>query len=123
MIPSRLARSAAMTLAPIRRNILELPASRIREVTMAARGIDDLIPLWFGEGDDVTPAFIRDAAAEALHRGETFYTSNYGIAELRDAIQRYLRRIYRAEVERDRIIVTTSGMQALMLAVQCLVGH
>jgi aspartate aminotransferase len=113
----------APQMLPIRRNILELPASRIREVTQAASGIEDLIPLWFGEGDDVTPAFIRDAAAEALHRGETFYTSNYGIVELRDAIQRYVRRIYRAEVGRDRILVTTSGMQALMLAVQCLVGH
>src|SRR4051812_26870418 len=68
-------------MLPIRRNILELPASRIRQVTLAGAGIEDLIPLWFGEGDDVTPAFIRDAAAEALHRGETFYTSNYGIAE------------------------------------------
>ena len=48
---------------PIRRHILDLPASRIRQVTQAARGIDDLIPLWFGEGDEVTPAFIRDAAA------------------------------------------------------------
>jgi aspartate/methionine/tyrosine aminotransferase len=110
-------------MAPIRRSIQELPASRIRQVTLAGRGIDDLIPLWFGEGDDITPAFIRDAAAEALHRGETFYSPNRGIPELRDAIQRYMRRIYRAEVGLDRIVVTTSGMQALMLAVQCLVGH
>lgn len=112
-----------MTLAPIRRNIQELPASRIRQVTMAARGIDDVIPLWFGEGDDVTPAFIRDAAAEALHRGETFYGPNRGIPELRDAIQRYLRRIYGSEIDLDRIIVSASAMNALMIAIQCLVGH
>ncbi|HEY0990554.1 MAG TPA: aminotransferase class I/II-fold pyridoxal phosphate-dependent enzyme, partial [Kofleriaceae bacterium] len=111
-----------MTLAPIRRNILELPASRIRQVTHAARGIDDLIPLWFGEGDEVTPAFVRDAAAAALQRGETFYGPNRGLPELRDAIQRYLRRIYRAEVGLDRIIVSASGMNALMISIQCLVG-
>jgi aspartate/methionine/tyrosine aminotransferase len=92
-------------------------------VTLKARGIDDLIPLWFGEGDDVTPAFIRDAAAEALHRGETFYGSNRGIPELRDAIQRYSRRIYRTEVDLDRIVVSASGMNALMITIQCLVGH
>jgi aspartate aminotransferase len=110
-------------MAPIRRRIQELPTSRIRQATLAGQGIDDLIALWFGEGDEVTPAFIRDAAADALHRGETFYVSNRGIPELREAIQRYLRRIYRAEVDLDRIVVSASGMNALMIAVQCLVGH
>ncbi|HEX2691634.1 MAG TPA: pyridoxal phosphate-dependent aminotransferase [Kofleriaceae bacterium] len=109
--------------APIRRRIQELPTSRIRQATLAGQGIEDLIALWFGEGDEVTPAFIRDAAAGALHRGETFYVANRGIPELRDAIQRYLRRIYRTEVDLDRIIVSTSGVNAIMIAVQCLVGH
>ncbi|HET9621171.1 MAG TPA: pyridoxal phosphate-dependent aminotransferase [Kofleriaceae bacterium] len=111
-----------MALAPIRQHILDLPASRIREVTLAARDIPDLIPLWFGEGDDVTPAFIRDAAAAALQRGETFYGPNRGVPELRAAIQRYLARIYQAEVDLDRIVVSASGMNALMIAIQCLVG-
>jgi aspartate/methionine/tyrosine aminotransferase len=109
-------------MVPIRRNIQELPASRIRQVTQTAKGIDDLIPLWFGEGDDVTPAFIRDAAADALHRGETFYGPNRGIPELREAIQRYMRRIYGTEIAMDRIVVSASAMNALMIAVQCLVG-
>lgn len=109
-------------MVPIRRNIQELPASRIRQVTLAGQGVEDLIALWFGEGDDVTPAFIRDAAAEAMHRGETFYGPNDGIPELRAAIRRYLARVYAAEVGIDRILVTTSGMNALMIAVQCLVG-
>src|SRR5215208_1999675 len=118
--PTPSARSMAMTLAPIRRNIQDLPASRIRQVTLAARGIDDLIPLWFGEGDDVTPGFIRDAASEALQRGETFYGPNRGIPELRDAIQRYLQRVYQTEIALDRIVVSASGMNALMIAIQCL---
>jgi len=109
-------------MAPIRKNIQALPASRIRQVTVIGRDIEGLIPLWFGEGDDVTPAFIRDAAAEALHRGETFYGPNRGIPELRAAVQRYVRRIYGTEVELDRIAGSASGMNALMIAVQCLVG-
>ncbi|HEY0477914.1 MAG TPA: pyridoxal phosphate-dependent aminotransferase [Kofleriaceae bacterium] len=110
-------------MAPIRRNILELPASRIRQVTLAGKGIADLIPLWFGEGDEVTPEFIREAAAEALRRGETFYGPNRGLPELREAIRRYLHRLYGTEVDLDRIVVSASGMNALMIAVQCLVGH
>lgn len=109
-------------MLPIRRTIQELPASRIRQVTLAGRGIDDLIPLWFGEGDEITPAFIREAAAAALQRGETFYGPNRGIPELRDALQRYMRRIYRTEVALDRIVVSASAMNALMIAIQCLVG-
>jgi aspartate/methionine/tyrosine aminotransferase len=110
-------------MAPIRNTVLELPTSRIRQATLAGRGIDDLIPLWFGEGDEVTPAFIRDAAAAALHRGETFYGPNRGVPELRDALQRYLRRTYQREVDLERIVVSASGMNALMIAVQCLVGQ
>lgn len=110
-------------MAAIRRSIQDLPASRIRQVTLAGRGIDDLIPLWFGEGDEVTPAFIREAAAEALRRGETFYGPNRGIPELREAIRRYLHRTYGADIDLDRIVVSASGMSALMIAVQCLVGH
>lgn len=110
-------------MAPIRKIVRELPASRIRQATLQGLHIEGLIPLWFGEGDDVTPAFIREAAAAALDRGETFYTSNRGIPELRAALQRYLHRLYDRDVALDRLLVTASGMNALMLAVQCLVGH
>lgn len=109
-------------IPPIRRNVLDLPASRIRQATLQGRGIDGLIPLWFGEGDDVTPAFIRDAASAALHRGETFYSPNRGIPELRAALQRYHRRVYHTDIELDRLVVSASGMNALMIIAQCLVG-
>lgn len=113
---------SASAMAPIRKIVRELPASRIRQATLHGLDIEDLIPLWFGEGDDVTPAFIREAAAEALHRGATFYTSNRGIPELRAALQRYVHRIYQRDLALDQLLVTASGMNALMLAVQCLVG-
>lgn len=107
--------------ASIRQTILDLPASRIRAVTNAGQGIKDLIGLWVGEGDEPTPQFIRAAAAEALARGETFYVANRGIWELRRAIQAYLARIYGATVDPDRIVVSASGMNALMIVVQCLI--
>jgi aspartate/methionine/tyrosine aminotransferase len=57
----------------LRPRISELPASKIREVADAGIGRADLIPLWFGEPDLPTPAFICEAASRALRAGDTFY--------------------------------------------------
>ena len=67
-----------------------LVASQIREVANEGMGDPDVLPFWFGEPDEVTPAFIRDAGAASLARGETFYTQNLGIPTLRDAIAAYV---------------------------------
>ncbi len=75
----------------------------------------DVLPFWFGEPDEVTPAFIRDAAAASLARGETFYTQNFGIPELREAIARLCRPAAPARPAPSSIAVTASGMSALML--------
>jgi aspartate/methionine/tyrosine aminotransferase len=102
--------------------IRALVASEIREVANAGLGDPDVLPFWFGEPDEVTPAYIREAAIASLDAGETFYTLNFGIPELRDAIARYLSRLHQP-VATGNIAVTASGMSALMLTVQALVGH
>jgi len=99
----------------------QLPASKIREVANAAMGRDDVLAFWFGESDEPTPQFIRDAAAKSIADGETFYSHNLGLAELRDAIAGYVGSLHPA-VGSDRIAVTSSGVSALMLAMQSLVG-
>ncbi|MEO3472025.1 pyridoxal phosphate-dependent aminotransferase [Roseomonas sp. CAU 1739] len=96
-----------------------IPGSLIREVSEAGRGVPGLIRLFFGEPDTVTPAFIRDAAKAALDAGETFYAPNPGIAPLREAIARYLTRNGRP-VAAERVAVTASGVNALMLVAQAL---
>jgi aspartate/methionine/tyrosine aminotransferase len=78
------------------------------------------VPLWFGEGDLVTPAFVRNAAAKALQAGETFYTWQRGIPELRAALSAYTERLYGIKCPVDRISVTTGGMQAILLSCQLL---
>ena len=108
--------------APIRAHIQAINGSRIRIVNRAASGMSDILPLWFGEGDDPTPSFITDATAAAMKSGQTFYTPNRGIPELRAAIQRYLKRTYDQDVAIERITVTASGMNALMLITQCILG-
>ncbi|MFN4275668.1 MAG: pyridoxal phosphate-dependent aminotransferase [Ferrovibrio sp.] len=107
--------------ARICESILDLPGSRIRVVTRASADIPDMIKLWFGEGDEATPAFVRKAAAAALEKGETFYAPNRGIAPLLQAISDYLKRAYGAEIGSDRIVVTASGMNAIMITIQCLI--
>jgi hypothetical protein len=66
----------------------------ITEVAMTVFGDPDVVPLWFGEGDLVTPDFVRDAAAKGLQAGETFYTWQRGIPELRAALSAYTERLY-----------------------------
>ena len=56
----------------MRQAVLNLEESRIREVANAGMGRDDVLAFWFGESDEVTPDFIRQAAIESLQRGETF---------------------------------------------------
>jgi aspartate/methionine/tyrosine aminotransferase len=105
----------------LRHVIRDLPASKIREVANAGIGREDVLAFWFGESDEVTPQPIRDAAAESLARGETFYAHNLGIAELRAAIAAYGSTLHPA-LGADRVAVTSSGVTALMIATQALVG-
>ena len=120
--PESLLIDPALPIAPIRPAIEALEDSRIVEVWKLGFQIPDVIGLWVGEGDLPTPAFICDAAAEALKRGDTFYTHKRGIPELRQALIDYHQRIYRIRLADDRIAVTSAGMNAMMLAMECLVG-
>lgn len=98
------------------------PESGIISAVNHGRQIEGLIPLWAGEGDLPTPAFICEPAIAALRAGETFYTWNRGIPELRAALGRYHRRHFDAAGEPDRHIVTGSGMQSIQLAIQAVAG-
>jgi aspartate/methionine/tyrosine aminotransferase len=109
----------------MRQAVLSLQESMIRQVANAGLGRSDVLKFWFGESDEVTPTFIREAAARSLSEGETFYAHNLGLAELREAIAAYcsnLRCAGAAPVGADRIAVTSGGVNALMLAVQAVVN-
>jgi aspartate/methionine/tyrosine aminotransferase len=100
--------------------IHNLQESKIREVANAGLGRDDVLAFWFGESDEVTPDFIRQAAIESLQRGETFYAHNLGLPELREAIAAYMSANH-GPIGMERIAVTAGGVNALMLAMQALV--
>src|SRR5262245_58222888 len=87
------------------------PESGIVEVMNYGRGRREIVPLWAGEGDLPTPAFIAEAATRSLAAGETFYTWQRGIPKLRDALARYHGRFYGREFSPESFFVTGSGMQ------------
>ena len=104
----------------MRQAILDLAQSRIREVANAGLGRTDLLAFWFGESDEVTPEPIRQAAIASLQMGETFYSHNLGLPELRQAVAHYMSQRH-GPVELDRLAITSGGVNALMLATQSLV--
>ncbi len=100
----------------LRHTLAELPEQSIVDIAALARGRENVIALWYGEGDLPTPGFVKDAATRALDDGKTFYTPMNGTSELRQAIADYIDRIYGVELPLARITVTPSGMQAIFLA-------
>jgi aspartate/methionine/tyrosine aminotransferase len=100
--------------------IQNLGESRIREVANAGLGRPDVLAFWFGESDEVTPDFIRQAAIDSIERGETFYSHNLGLPELREEISRYMSARH-GDIAVDRLAVTSGGVNALMLAMQQLI--
>ncbi len=110
-------------VAELRPEARNAPESGIVEVMNYGRLRPGLIPLWVGEGDLPTPAFIAGAAARSLAAGETFYTWQRGIPELREALARYHERLYGQSFSPERFFVTGSGMQSVQIAVRMIAGQ
>ncbi len=104
----------------MRQAIRRFEESKIREVANAGMGRDDVLACWFGESDEVTPEFVRQAAIESLRSGETFYAHNLGLPELREAVAGYAGKLH-GRTASGRIVITSGAVNALRLAVQALV--
>ena len=98
------------------------PESGIVAVVNHGRTCAGLIPLWAGESDLPTPRFIAEAVSRSLEAGETFYTWQRGIPELREALARYHVRHFARRFSPEEFIVTGGGMQAIQLALQATAG-
>ena len=108
----------------MRQAVLNLEQSKIREVANAGMGRADVLPFWFGESDEVTPEVIRQAGIAALQSGETFYSHNLGLPELREAVAAYTSALHGQHghpVGADRIAITSGGVNALIVAMQTLI--
>jgi aspartate/methionine/tyrosine aminotransferase len=109
-------------VAALRPEARDAPESGIVEVFNYGRTRPGLIPLWAGEGDLPTPSFISDAAASSLRDGETFYTYQRGLPELRAALARYHARTYGRPFAAERFLVVGSGMTAIQTAIRMASG-
>ena len=116
-------------LRGLRSEALDAPESGIVEIFNYGRNRQGLIPLWVGEGDLPTPDFIAEAAAASLKAGETFYTYQRGLPELREAISDYMTRSYGSPFadsglafSPERFFVTAGGMHALQIAFRMIAG-
>jgi aspartate/methionine/tyrosine aminotransferase len=110
----------------LRPEIEMLRQNGITKVALPYITDSNVIPLWFGEGDMVTPEFIRDAAKAALDDGKTFYCHTRGTQDLRDAIKSYLDALYHLDIDPDRISVPGSAMIGITISAHMVLttgGH
>jgi aspartate aminotransferase len=105
-----------------RRLVQDLPTENIAELAVRAQQLSGVIPLWYGEGDLVTPEFVRDAGKKALDEGMTFYIPNMrGAPALTKALSEYQSKLHGVPIAVERSTVTPGGMQALHLALSLIV--
>ncbi|MBQ2726689.1 MAG: aminotransferase class I/II-fold pyridoxal phosphate-dependent enzyme [Clostridia bacterium] len=103
--------------------VQDIKPSGIRKYFDLLEGRKDVISLTVGEPDFVTPWHIRVAAMESLERGKTYYTSNAGTMDLRNAISDYMNRRFTLTYDaKNEIIVTVGGSEAIDMTVRALVN-
>lgn len=109
-----------MERAALAASVTAVPASRIREIADIAFSMDGVLKLYFGESDQPTPDYIKEAATRALADGYTFYTENAGLPSLREALAEKYRELHRVELDPgSEIVITSSGVQALNVGIRC----
>ncbi len=101
----------------------DLKPSGIRKFFDMLSEMKDVISLTVGQPDFETPWHIREAGIESLEKGMTYYTSNSGTIELRQAISDYLDRRFSLKFDpTNEIIVTVGGSEAIDIAIRTLVA-
>ena len=103
--------------------IKAIKPSGIRKLFDIANEIPDVISLGVGEPDFDTPWHIREEGMYSLQQGKTFYTSNAGLAELREEICSYIKRKYHLTYDsKSEVIVTVGGSEAIDIALRTILN-
>ena len=91
-----------------------LPQSGIRNFFDVVSMMEDAISLGVGEPDFVTPWAIREAGIYSLESGQTYYTANSGLMELREEICHYMKRKYDVTYDaKTQVLVSVGGSEAI----------
>lgn len=108
-------------LPPLSRVVRDLPPSGIRRFFDIAARMHDVVSLGVGEPDFVTPWAFREAAIYSLEKGQTTYTSNYGLLELRQEISRHLKELYAVSYRpEDEVLITVGVSEGMDLAMRAI---
>ena len=98
-----------------------VPPSGIRKFFDLLSTIEDVISLGIGEPDYVTPEPIRRAAIHSIEIGQTHYTSNYGLLELREKLSAHIERLYGVKYDPlTEIVITSGSSEAFDIALRAL---
>jgi len=101
----------------------QLSPSGIRKFFDLVHAMPDAISLGVGEPDYTTPWHIREAAIESIEKGQTMYTSNSGILELRKELHKYLNTDFSVEYDpNSEILVTVGVSEGLDLAMRAIIN-
>ena len=102
--------------------IHQVPPSAIRRFFDIAATMEDVISLGIGEPDFVTPLPILNAGMASIQRGDTAYTSNAGVFELRQAVADMLLRRYAAPAydPEQEVLITVGVSEAMYLIMQAI---
>ncbi|MBP2133256.1 aminotransferase [Methanomicrobium sp. W14] len=104
------------------KRVCRIPPSGIRRFFDIAQEMEDVISLGVGEPDYDTPWNVREAAIRSIEQGQTAYTSNSGLMQLRQGISGYLSESYGETYDpKSEIIVTTGASEALDIAIRSVV--
>ena len=88
---------------------------------LAAKGVD-VISLGLGDLDLPLPPFLSDAIADAFATGQTHYSSNAGIVDLRQAIADRYQETYNLEYSADEVLVTCGALEGLLDTMLALIN-
>ena len=102
--------------------VTSLPPSGIRKLFNVVNEMEDVVSLGVGEPDFATPRNVRDMGIRSLEKGNTHYTANAGLKELRMEICRYLERKYNLLYNEDEVFVTVGGSEAIDAALRTIIS-
>jgi len=108
---------------PLSQKIENIPSSGIRKFFDVAATMEDVISLGVGEPDFDTPSKVREAAKRSLDKGQTTYTSNAGLQELRDEVSAYTERTIGVKYDpATEVLITVGGSEAIDNTLRCMLN-
>lgn len=103
--------------------VAALPPSGIRKFFDIVAEMKDAISLGVGEPDFTTPWTIREAGIYSLEKGQTHYTANAGLMELREEICNYNKRKFGVTYDaKSEVLVTVGGSEAIDAMIRCIIN-